>query len=168
MQMHRQSPQRCRYLHVGVLVFLLALVSAIFYISPEVRFWTRLFDSAFRHGAVNRRLGRTYLPPTFEVQDPLFLWRIEAPASAPANPLIPPKPSFDEADGELYFKWTTTPPSLRIISLRVFQSGYWLGWNWRICLIVFVALACMGVLYRIIIFARRRGKALNSLGNVRT
>lgn len=160
--MHSQRLRGRKYLPLGVSVLLLALASAIFYISPEVHFRVRLFGSAFRHAALNRRLGETHLPPSFGEDEPFILWKIIVPADPPGNPLIMPKPAFDNSDGELYYRMFSAPPSSRTISLRVFQSGYWLGWNWRICLTSLVSLACVALLGRKLALIRRRGKEPNS------
>jgi hypothetical protein len=163
---YNQSRRRRRYLSLGVLALLLAFALALYYISPEVHFRVRLFGSAFRHAALNRSLGENHLPPSFGEEEPFILWKITVPADPP-NPLIMPKPAFDNSDGELYYRMYSASPSSLASFLRVFQSGYWLGWNWAICLTALVALTCLVLLGRKFTTLRRRGKASNSLDGVK-
>ena len=137
-----------KYTVTVTILFLLATASIILCFNPEGGYRRQLLLLGFMHGAVNRNAKTINLTPSFNDSEPYFLWKIETLSQPPPNPLIAPKPGVSQSDAQTVLHMFSGSTSTQHTYLRIFQFGYWIGWNWLGCLMLSLALIGVGIFYR--------------------
>jgi len=148
-EMQNQVTLKRRYFVFGVIAILIAAGSMILCLNTEANFRGQIFLQAFRHGAMNRNWDETYLAPSFDNSNNTFLWKIQEPSHTPDLPNVSPKPSITKSDADVLMHMASAAPPLKQSYSRIFQFGYFLGWNWVFCLILVAVLVSIGVLISI-------------------
>jgi len=145
-EMQNQVTLKRRYFVFGVIAILIAAGSMILCLNTEANFRGQIFLQAFRHGAVDRKWYRTYIGPSFDDPNNIILWKIQEPSHIPDLTDVPPMPSITKSDADLLMHMATAAPPLKQSYSRIFQFGYFLGWDWVFGLIPLVVLVSIGIL----------------------